>query len=61
MEAKRLFKSRHGRVFAGVASGIAAYFNIDPIIVRVIFVASVIYGGLGVLIYLILWILLPEE
>jgi len=47
------------RVFAGVASGLGAYFNIDPVVFRVGFVALTLAGGVGVLIYLLCWAILP--
>jgi phage shock protein C len=60
MEPKRLYRSSRSRVFGGVAGGIADYFSIDPVLVRLLFVALAILGGGGVLIYIILWIVLPE-
>lgn len=46
---------------AGVAGGLAHYFGIDPILVRVAFVVFTLAGGSGVLAYLILWLVVPEE
>jgi len=48
-------------MIAGVCGGIARYFNIDPVIVRLIFVLSVFLGGVSPLIYVLLWIVMPEE
>ena len=45
----------------GVASGIANYLNIDPVIVRLLFVLMALTGGHGILVYLILAIIMPEE
>ena len=45
----------------GVCGGIAEYFNIDPALVRILFVLVAIYGGAGVLFYLILWIVIPRR
>jgi len=59
-KTKRLFRDTDDAVVAGVASGIAHYFGIDPIIPRLIFIASVFIGGAGILIYLILWLVVPE-
>ncbi len=56
---KRLYRDPDEKMIAGVAGGIAAYFNIDPIWVRLIFVFSIL-TSLGPFIYLILWIALPE-
>ncbi len=56
---KRLYRDSEDAVVAGVAAGIANYFNIDPVIVRLIFVVSVFFNGLGVLVYLIFWLIVP--
>jgi phage shock protein C len=58
---KRLYRSAKSKVFGGVAGGIAEYFDIDPIIIRLLFVVLVFAGGGGFLVYLILWIALPLE
>ena len=58
---KKLYRSRRYRVFGGVAGGLATYFSIDPILVRVIFVLVSLMHGLGLLAYIILWIVIPEE
>lgn len=56
-----LFRSRTDRIIGGVAGGIAASLNTDSSLIRVIFVLLAIFGGGGVLLYLILWIALPED
>jgi phage shock protein C len=48
-------------MIAGVCGGLAKYFDIDPTIVRVLFVVSIFIGGGGILAYIILWIVVPEE
>jgi phage shock protein C len=58
---KRLYRSVKSKVFGGVAGGIAEYFDIDPIIIRLLFVIIAFAGGGGALVYLILWIALPIE
>ena len=58
---KRLYRSAKSKVFGGVAGGIAEYFDIDPIIIRLLFVIIAFAGGGGALVYLILWIALPLE
>ncbi len=55
----RLYRDTDNQIIAGVASGIAAYFGIDPLWVRLIFVVTLLFGGSGVLIYVILWIIVP--
>lgn len=59
--AHRPRRPRRGRKIAGVASGIANRYRIDPVLVRVAFVVSAIYGGAGVLLYLLGWLFLPEQ
>jgi len=58
---KRLFRSAKSKVFGGVAGGIAEYFEIDPIIIRLLFVIIAFAGGGGAVVYLILWVALPLE
>ena len=58
---KRLLRSRDDRVLAGVAGGIANYLDLDPTLVRVGFVAAVLFGGLGIAAYLVLAIVTPND
>ncbi|MEW6194639.1 MAG: PspC domain-containing protein [Bacteroidota bacterium] len=58
---KKLYRSRRARVFGGVAGGLGDYFNLDPILVRIIFVIITFATGVGILLYIILWIVIPEE
>jgi phage shock protein C len=58
---KRLYRLRDGRVVAGVCVGLAAYFGIDPTLVRLAFALLTIFGGMGILLYLCAWIVIPEE
>jgi phage shock protein PspC (stress-responsive transcriptional regulator) len=57
---KRLYRDPDGRMIAGVASGLAAYFNIDPVWVRIIFIVSLFIGFAGFIAYVVLWIVVPE-
>ncbi len=57
---KKMFRDPDNKVLGGVASGIAAYFGIDMVIVRLLFFISIFFAGTGVILYLILWIILPE-
>jgi len=59
-EPKRLFRDPDNGILAGVASGLAAYFGIDVIIVRLLFVVGTIAWGGGILLYILLWLLVPE-
>ena len=56
----RLVRSRSDRVIAGVAGGLAHHFDVDPTLVRVLWVLAVVVGGFGILAYIILWIVLPS-
>ncbi len=60
-EFKRLYRSETNKVLAGVAGGLGEYFGVDPTIIRLIFVLLTVFGGGGVLVYIILWILIPCE
>lgn len=60
MEPKRLFKSRTNRVFCGVCGGLGEYFNIDPTIVRLLFVLLG-YTTTGIFAYIIAAIVIPEQ
>lgn len=59
--ARRFTKSRTNRVFFGVAGGLAEYFDIDPVLVRVAFAASVLFTGLGIVGYVLLAIVAKSE
>ncbi len=56
----RMYRDPDSRIIGGVCAGMGAYWNIDPWIVRIIFLILTMMGGLGILIYLILYIVLPE-
>jgi phage shock protein C len=61
MEVKRLYRSRNDRIVAGVAGGLAAYLNVDPLFVRIALAVLALINGLGVLLYAALWLLVPNE
>lgn len=58
---KRLWRSRKDRKIAGVCGGLGEYFGIDPIWVRLAFVILLLLGGSALLVYLIMWLLVPLE
>jgi len=58
---KRLLRLRNGRMVAGVCAGLAVYFGVDVNLVRLGFGLLTVFYGLGVLLYLISWAILPEE
>ena len=58
---KRLYRSRRDRMIAGVCGGLANYFGIDPTWVRLIFLVFLLLGGCALLVYLIMWLIVPLE
>ena len=58
---KRLVRPRAGRRIAGVCLGLAEYFDIDVTTIRLVWAIAVIFGGTGLLAYIIGWIVMPEE
>ena len=58
---KRLYRSRDERMISGVCGGIAKYFSLDPTLVRLVFVVAALAGGPGLLAYIVLAIVVPEE
>jgi phage shock protein PspC (stress-responsive transcriptional regulator) len=60
--AKKLYRSTNQKWISGVCGGLAEYFNIDVTIVRLVFVALLLPGGLpGVVPYAIMWIIVPKK
>lgn len=57
--SRRLYRSRDDRVVGGVAAGIGSHLGVDPVLIRISFVALA-FAGIGVLLYLIAWIAIPE-
>ncbi|MBN1187687.1 MAG: PspC domain-containing protein [Bacteroidales bacterium] len=57
---KRLYRDPDNRILGGVCSGLGDYFNIDPLIIRVLFLVAFLGMGIGLLVYIALWILTPE-
>ena len=60
-EVKKLYRSKDDRWLGGVCGGIAKYFNVDSTIIRVLFILLALIIGGGILVYIILWIVIPEE
>ncbi len=58
---KKLFKSKINKKLCGVCGGIAEYFNMDPTIVRLIWVLAVLFAGCGILAYIIAAFVMPEK
>ena len=59
MNNKRLYRDASDKMVGGVCSGLANFFGIDPTVVRLAFVLLTLLGGHGVLIYLVLWLIVP--
>lgn len=58
---KRLYRSQTDRMIAGVCGGIGQYFNIDSTLIRIIFIVFLLWGGGGLLAYIICWIVIPLD
>ncbi len=61
MEDRKLYRSRSDSIISGVCGGLAQYLQIDASLVRIFFVLLALSNGLGVLIYMLLWIVVPRE
>jgi phage shock protein C len=59
-DIRRLTRSRRDRVLGGVCGGLGRYLGIDPVVLRVVLVALVLSAGVGILAYLLAWLLIPE-
>ncbi len=57
---KKLYRSQD-KMLGGVCAGVADYFDIDPSIARLLFAFFVLCGGGGILLYIIMWIIVPEQ
>jgi phage shock protein C len=58
-DGKRLIRSESNKVIAGVCGGLGEYFDIDPTIVRLVFIVFALAGGPGILAYIIMWLIMP--
>ncbi|MCR5445208.1 MAG: PspC domain-containing protein [Bacteroidales bacterium] len=58
---RRLMRSTTDRRIAGVCGGLAKYLNVDPTVIRIVFLIALICGSLGFWAYLIIWIAAPED
>lgn len=57
---RKLFRDPNDMIIGGVCSGLAAFLNVEPLLIRLLFIVSIFFGGAGIVIYLILWLLMPE-
>ena len=58
-QIKRLYRSGKNRVLGGVCGGLGEYFNVDPVIIRILWVAFSLLYGVGILAYILAWIIVP--
>lgn len=58
---QHLHRSATDKVIAGICGGLGEYFGIDPTLIRIIFILATVFGGSGILIYLLLWIIFPSD
>ena len=58
---KRLYRSVQDRKIAGVCGGLGVYFDIDPVFLRLFFLLSILFGGLGAVAYLVMWVMVPAQ
>jgi phage shock protein C len=58
---KKLMRSRTDNKIAGVCGGLGNYMDVDPTLIRLVWVLLVFFGGTGILAYIIAWIVMPEE
>lgn len=58
---KRLYRSKKERMIAGVCGGLGEYFDVDPVLLRAVFAISAFMGGMGIVVYILLAIITPEE
>ena len=60
-DVRRLYRSRKERMIGGVCGGLGEYLNIDATVIRLIFVIVALWGGAGVIVYLVMLLVVPEE
>ncbi len=60
-EPKKLYRSRKDRMIAGVCGGLGEYFGVDPVLLRIVFVILTFFSGSGLILYLILALVVPNE
>ena len=58
---KRLYRFTTERKIAGVCTGLGEYFDLDPVFFRLMFLFSLLFGGLGAIAYVLMWIMVPER
>jgi phage shock protein PspC (stress-responsive transcriptional regulator) len=59
-EPRKLYRSRNQRMLGGVCGGLAEYFNVDATLIRVLFLVLAVFGGTGLVIYVVMWLIVPD-
>jgi phage shock protein C len=59
-EPRKLYRSRNQRMLAGVCGGLAEYFGLDATLIRVLFLVLAVFGGSGLVIYVVMWLIVPD-
>jgi phage shock protein C len=59
-EPRKLYRSRSQRMLGGVCGGLAEYFNVDATLIRVLFLVLAVFGGTGLVIYVVMWLIVPD-
>jgi phage shock protein C len=59
-EPRKLYRSRNQRMLAGVCGGLAEYFDLDATLIRVLFLVLAVFGGSGLVIYVVMWLIVPD-
>ena len=60
-DVKRLYRSRDDRMISGVCGGLGEYLSIDATIIRLIFVITALWGGAGLIVYIVMLLVVPED
>jgi phage shock protein C len=58
---RKLYRSRTNKQVAGVCGGLSAYFNVDVTLMRVLFILLGLLGATGIVLYIAMWIIVPQE
>jgi len=58
---KRLYRNKKDKIIGGVCGGIAEYLNVDPVIIRLLWIVASLIWGAGILAYLIAWVIIPKK
>lgn len=58
---KRLYRARQNHIVGGVCGGLGDYFELDPVLIRLVWLIMILFGGIGILLYFIAWVIIPAE